>query len=305
MGINTEHSWGDAAVTAHFVEYCLLKDICHQKYDEDGNCKGVHEINVHPQRLRWDFTTSCLQDMQVSLKVAKDLIDDVEMALLVWTDFGKGLIKRLKISPDAFLQLTLQLTYMRNQGKFALTYEASMTRLYREGRTETVRSCSNESCDFVKAMLDPKCTNEDRLALLYTAATKHQELYRDAMVGKGIDRHLFALYVIKRYLEEESPFFDKIFPPTYLLSTSQTPLNQCEEDAVGLSAEERASFINAGGGFGPVADRGYGVSYIISGEDQISFHISSKKSADNTSSYKFRDDLILSLNDMKSLLTKQ
>ena len=38
-------------------------------------------------------------------------------------------------------------------------------------------------------------------------------------------------YVIKRYLEEESPFFDKIFPPTYLLSTSQTPLNQCEQVA--------------------------------------------------------------------------
>jgi carnitine O-palmitoyltransferase 1 len=30
-----------------------------------------------------------------------------------------------------------------------------MTRLFREGRTETVRSCTSESCDFVRAMLDP------------------------------------------------------------------------------------------------------------------------------------------------------
>lgn len=33
-----------------------------------------------------------------------------------------------------------------------------MTRLFREGRTETVRSCTNESCDFVKAMLNPDQT---------------------------------------------------------------------------------------------------------------------------------------------------
>jgi hypothetical protein len=29
-----------------------------------------------------------------------------------------------------------------------------MTRLYRDGRTETVRSCTIESCAFVNAMLD-------------------------------------------------------------------------------------------------------------------------------------------------------
>lgn len=35
------------------------------------------------------------------------------MALLVWTEYGKGFIKKLKISPDAFIQATLQLTYFR------------------------------------------------------------------------------------------------------------------------------------------------------------------------------------------------
>jgi carnitine O-palmitoyltransferase 1 len=41
-------------------------------------------------------------------------------------------------------------------------------------------------------------------------------------------------------------------------------------------------FISAGGGFGPVADDGYGVSYIICGEDTLFFHISSKKSSEKT-----------------------
>ena len=46
----------------------------------------------------------------------------------------------------------------QDAGKFCLTYEASMTRLYREGRTETVRSCTTHSCAFVRAMEDPSKT---------------------------------------------------------------------------------------------------------------------------------------------------
>lgn len=304
VGINAEHSWGDAAVTAHFMEYVILKDYVFRGYEQNGNCKGDAEVVVHPERLKFNLEDEARSQIDISLKVAEGLIEDVEMALLVWTDYGKGFIKKLKISPDAFLQMALQLTYYRNQEKFALTYEASMTRLFREGRTETVRSCTNESCDFVKSMRDASVSREERLRLLRVAADRHQQLYRDAMSGQGVDRHLFALYVVQRYLEEESPFMNKIMPPTYLLSTSQTPLNQCEEEAKNLSPEMKQSLVTAGGGFGPVADRGYGVSYIIAGEDQISFHISSKKSADNTSSYGFRDDLQRSLREMHALFAK-
>lgn len=46
----------------------------------------------------------------------------------------------------------------RDAGKFSLTYEASMTRLFREGRTETVRPCTIESSAWVKAMVANKET---------------------------------------------------------------------------------------------------------------------------------------------------
>jgi carnitine O-palmitoyltransferase 1 len=62
----------------------------------------------------------------------------------------------------------------------------------------------------------------------------------------------------------------------------QTPLNQCDEETKNLSAEKKTTMVSAGGGFGPVSDTGYGVSYIIAGENLISFHISSKRSAANT-----------------------
>lgn len=40
--------------------------------------------------------------------------------------------------------------------KFCLTYEASMTRLYLEGRTETVRPTTMEAAAFVRAMCNPE-----------------------------------------------------------------------------------------------------------------------------------------------------
>ena len=54
------------------------------------------------------------------------------------------------MSPDAYIQMALQLAYYKDSaGKFALTYESSMTRLFLHGRTETVRSFTKECKDFV------------------------------------------------------------------------------------------------------------------------------------------------------------
>lgn len=93
-----------------------------------------------------------------SYDVALKLLNDVDLHILAFSDFGKGVIKKCRVSPDAFIQMALQLAYFRDIGKHHLTYEASMTRLFREGRTETVRSCSIESSDWVKAMVNPNST---------------------------------------------------------------------------------------------------------------------------------------------------
>ncbi|EFO22446.2 hypothetical protein LOAG_06041 [Loa loa] len=301
FGINAEHSWGDAAVVAHFMEFCTIKTLCEYNYDENGSTCGKVELIPKYDRLRWHITPELNVTIMKCLQTTRALIDDVEVAVLVWTKYGKGLIKKLHVSPDGFLQMVLQLAFYRNQGKFALTYEATTARLFREGRTETVRSCSSYSCDFVHAMLDPNQTHQERLRLLHAACRYHQTMYRDAMCGKGIDRHLFALYIVMRYLKFQSPFLERIFPPTFLLSTSQTPISQCGEELKYVNVDPH-EFATAGGGFGPVADNGYGVSYIIVGDDILSFHISSKRSADNTSSARLRDDIAKSLEDMSLLL---
>lgn len=40
-------------------------------------------------------------------------------------------------------------------------------------------------------------------------------MYRLAMTGAGIDRHLFCLYVMSRYLGVKSPFLDKVMGGTW------------------------------------------------------------------------------------------
>ena len=41
------------------------------------------------------------------------LAADGDCHVFPFTEFGKGRMKKLKISPDAFIQLTLQLAYYR------------------------------------------------------------------------------------------------------------------------------------------------------------------------------------------------
>ena len=143
------------------------------------------------------------------------------MHIYVHDLFGKNVAKQCKVSPDAFIQMALQLAYYRDIGCLHLTYESSMTRLFREGRTETVRSCSVESAKWVKSMDDPNVSVSERVAMLNKACEHHQKLYRDAMTGKGIDRHIFCLYVISKYLEIESPFLKEVLSEPWRLSTSQ------------------------------------------------------------------------------------
>ena len=69
------------------------------------------------------------------------------------------------------------------------------------------------------------------------------------MTGQGIDRHLFCLYVMSKYLKIESPFLNKVLSESWRLSTSQTPAQQTGK----LDFDNEKAKISVGGGFGPVS----------------------------------------------------
>ncbi|CAF92689.1 unnamed protein product, partial [Tetraodon nigroviridis] len=270
--------------------------------DSWGVAQSEQHLNIHRYVRPWtsqdqQWVEQVQAQESSSLAVAQALADDVDCHIFPFTHFGKGRIKKLRISPDAFIQITLQLAYFRDRGSFCLTYEASMTRLFREGRTETVRSCTNESSAFVRALEngeDEECCRR----LFRLASEKHQNLYRMAMTGAGIDRHLFCLYVVSKYLGVESPFLKEVLSEPWRLSTSQTPIQQIEL----FDLKNHPDFVSLGGGFGPVADDGYGVSYIIMGEDMINFHVSSKHSCSQTDSHRFGAQISKALNDIMNVL---
>ncbi|XP_043605402.1 carnitine O-palmitoyltransferase 1, liver isoform isoform X2 [Bombus pyrosoma] len=301
-GFNAEHSWADAAVMSHMWEYVVSQEITNREYKEDGYNKGVPEFTPPPPvRLQWDLNPKCIAAIEESNQVAQNLLNDVELRIYVHDAYGKGFMKVNSMSPDAYIQMALQLAYFRDSGKFNLTYEASMTRLFREGRTETVRPCTIESTNWVKAMESKNTTVETRYDLLMAAAKQHQKGYQDAMCGKGIDRHLFCLYVVSKYLEVDSPFLKEVLSEPWKLSTSQTPHGQTSL----INLKKHPNCISAGGGFGPVADDGYGVSYIIAGENLIFFHISCKRNSPETNAARFAKQIERALADMKNLFLER
>ena len=74
------------------------------------------------------------------------------------------------MSPDAFIQMAYQLTYYKVHGQMALTRSVH-DRMFRNGRTETVRVLSAESVDFVKAMLEGG--TEDRSANVHYSSQSY------------------------------------------------------------------------------------------------------------------------------------
>ena len=109
-----------------------------------------------------------------------------------------------------------------------------------------------------------------------------------------------GLYVTSVGLGYDSDFLKSALKMPWTLSTSQTPQKQTDGRWNPEGAD--AHRISPGGGFGPVADDGYGVSYMFGNDNVIFVHVSSKRSAKNTDSKRFERNIVKALSDIKSLV---
>jgi len=300
---NAEHSCVDAMVLVHIREYIKYHEHFSNPYLPDGHCRGEIECIPTADRLKFELDDETKEAIDEAYKFSKVVADDFENASIVFTEYGKEFIKKAKVSPDAYIQTALQMAYKKDQGSFGLTYEPAVMRLFKDGRTETVRSCSIESCDFVNAIGNPDISDEEKLALLKKSCDQHQDYYRNCMAGKGCDRHLFGLYVVSKYLQIKSPFLDSVFNMPFALSTSQTPQHQMPEYAKALN-KEKDLFWPAGGFCCPEGSN-YGVCYTISAPgDCLSFHVSSWKSIQHTNASRFLGLIVESLRELHDLVER-
>ncbi|TMS08659.1 Carnitine O-acetyltransferase [Larimichthys crocea] len=241
-----------------------------------------------PKKLHFNITPELKKDIEEAKSSMNTLAQDLDMRVIVFGHFGKNVPKSHKMSPDAFIQIALQLAYYRMYQRCCATYESASLRMFRLGRTDTIRSASSASAAFVKAFDDPSKQNTEKVDLMVKAVTAHRAYTNMAISGQAIDRHLLGLKMIavEENLSIPDVFTDAAYAKAlhYQLSTSQVP---SKTDCVMC--------------FGPVVSNGYGVCYNPM-NDHINFAVSSFNICTETNATHLAQAMEEALLDMRTLL---
>ncbi|NWV44495.1 CLAT acetyltransferase, partial [Grantiella picta] len=285
-GAVCEHSPFDGIVMVQCTEYLL-------KHIKESSKKLVRADSVSelpaPRRLRW----KCSPDIQTHLATAAEklqrAVENLDFIAYKFEHYGKEFIKRRNISPDAFIQVALQLAFYRCHRRLVPTYESASLRRFDEGRVDNIRSATAEALAFVKAMAGEETAVSDsekmqRFKDAIAAQTNYSVL---AVSGMAIDNHLLGLREMAREHLKELPeiFTDETYLTSnrFILSTSQVPTTMeifcC---------------------YGPVVPNGYGACYNPQPE-HILFCISCFKECGETSSDTFAkavEDSLLAIRDL-------
>ncbi len=111
--------------------------------------------SLAPQKLEFALNGKLIKSLEQAEVDFDALAGKHDLRVVNFEGYGKNLIKKFGVSPDAFAQMAIQLAYFKLYGVSRATYESSGTRKYKYGRTETGRSVSIESVAWVKAMQNP------------------------------------------------------------------------------------------------------------------------------------------------------
>ncbi|KAI3614952.1 carnitine acetyltransferase [Moniliophthora roreri] len=283
-GAMGEHSPCDALVPSIVAEYAIVQGV-----DRSLAVYPHHAFADSDQgwsRLDWDTDEAMLSACVEARKNAERIIEDSDDSVFWFEEFGTDWMRDVRLSPDAFIQTALQLAWYRTQGYFTATYETALTRMFNKGRTETIRTLSTDSRAFVLSMDDPAQSIENKASLLQRTIRTHTSLTREAMTGRGIDRHLLGLRCMLRDQESAEILNDPLFSRSqqWCLSTS------------GLSAGHWFR----GTGFGAVYPDGYGINYLAA-PNVVKFGIECKHSNSSTSTEEFKKAVAKAMSDMRSI----
>lgn len=287
-GFLGEHSRMDATPTVQ-LNNTILKQINETDPQElIAEVSATASVLGKPDLLPFDLNSTTRANIATAKAKFDKTISEHHEEIFQHYGYGKGLIKKFKVSPDAYVQMMMQLAYFKLTGKVRPTYESAATRKFLKGRTETVRSVSNESKAFVETWTNPHSTTAEKVATFQAACKQHVTYLSAASDGKGVDRHFLGLKNMLK-VDETVPaiFTDPIFSysQSWYLSTSQIP------------SEYFQSW-----GFSQVIDDGFGLAYLIA-NDWIHVHISCRKGNGLDSSH-LKWYLVESANEMKDVLSK-
>jgi carnitine O-acetyltransferase len=264
FGVNGEHSGLDGYPVHRLIRFI---------YDQSGSLSSAENYaggksKSKPQKLKFYFNSRLRQIISRAGKNFGARINDTLTRVVEFREFGKERIKSLEVSPDAFVQLALQLAMYRLFGTCKSIYEVASTRRFLHGRTESLRTVSSESLQFIKNMLSTTCDANSKIASLHTAARKHVSRMKACMAGKGVERHLFGLLNI---YEQYGDALGLVSEPQ--IFSDRGWLTLCHDTLSTTSNPDPHGVVLSG--FGPVVDDGFGVCYTTI-EDRITITITSR-----------------------------
>ncbi|KZF21504.1 carnitine acetyl transferase [Xylona heveae TC161] len=257
-GFMGEHSMMDGTPTHRLNDYANML-ISHNKLDFEN--PSIRSNLPEPQVIRFHITPEVQDEITRAKRDFDHVMGQHQLKVQAYQGYGTNLIKQFKCSPDAYVQMVIQLAYHKMYGKNRPTYESAATRRFQQGRTETCRSVSDDSVAFCNAMADPSTPPETCVELFRKAVASHVHYITDASAGKGVDRHLFGLKMLLRDGEAlpaiyQDPAYS--YSSHWFLSTSQ------------LSSEHFNGY-----GWSQVVDDGFGVAYMCL-KDSLQFNVVSK-----------------------------
>ncbi|KAH8354587.1 hypothetical protein KR059_008808, partial [Drosophila kikkawai] len=245
VGFTYEHSPAEGQPIAMMMDYVM------KKLKEDPNFGECGSKDVIPT----DKIQFCKPNDRIGqwLNIAQQNLDELAKSLQIkvikFDKFGKDFIKKQRLGPDSFIQIALQLAFFKMHLEPAAQYESAHLRIFEGGRTETIRSCSNESISFCRAMQNnSEATDEERAEKLRAAVMSHQMYAKLALQGKGVDRHLLGLKVMA--MENNLPIPKFFSSPGFVKSSHFR-----------MSTSQVATKYDAFMGYGPAVDDGYACCY--------------------------------------------
>ncbi|XP_017109311.2 carnitine O-acetyltransferase-like [Drosophila bipectinata] len=284
VGFTYEHSPAEGQPIAMMMDYVV------KKIKEDPNFGKGGSTNTTPaEKIEFCPLNECIEQwLVIAQKNLDKLVNNLQMKVLKFDGYGKDFIKKQRLGPDSFIQIALQLAFYRMHAEPAAQYESAHLRIFDGGRTETIRSCSNESVDFCRSMQNVKFTDQDRAEKLRKAVAEHQLYAKLALQGKGVDRHLFGLKLMA--LENGLPIPEFFSSPGFIRSSNFR-----------VSTSQVATKYEAFMGYGPLVDDGYGCCYNPR-EHDIILAISSWRYCEITDPLKFSNILEKSFYQMRAVL---
>ncbi|KAG8909424.1 Carnitine O-acetyltransferase mitochondrial, partial [Tulasnella sp. 408] len=194
-----EHSVMDGTPSVTMVDR-MLTAIKRPDFDHGNTQDQVGRLSP-PSLLEWKTTPAIQSAIAFARKAANENVRKQDMGMTS-TSYGRDAIKKFGFSPDAWAQMVIQLAYHRlvastspeksGRRRNGGTYEAASTRGFLKGRTETIRSVTEESMAWCDSMDNPSVSEEERKQLFKAATKRHGEDAAKAVKAMGIDRHLFG-----------------------------------------------------------------------------------------------------------------